>query len=153
SRTVSFFQSCLPERRDLERGRASPDVRGMSPRSAVARAKIDKQPAATSTASVLACVGVCSYLIGLASPISPGFDLPLVVLIVLATLAAVAGVKQPTLARSFVLVPVVAFAAARLASSLAAADAARGLQVLAPLLPGLLLFFVLSEWIDRPGHL
>ena len=121
-------------------GRATP------PRSAtVARLPL------SSRASALGCVGVCGYLIGVALPVSPTFDLPLVFLVLLATSAAIAGLKQPTLSRSLAVIPVLGFATARVVSSLVTPDA-RSFQFLTPLLPALLLFFVLSEWVDTRQH-
>jgi len=95
---------------------------------------------------------VCGYLIGVALPLPTTLDLPLAFLVVLATVAAVTGLKQPNPSRSLVVIPVLGFVAARLVSSLAAPDALRSLQLLAPFLPALLLFFVLSEWVETRQH-
>jgi O-antigen ligase len=96
---------------------------------------------------------VCGYLIGVALPLAPAFDLPLAFLVVLATCAALSGGTQPNLSRSLAVIPVLAFIAARLVSSLAAPDALGSLQFLAPFLPALLLFFVLSEWVGTRHHI
>jgi O-antigen ligase len=69
-------------------------------------------------------------------------------MVLLATLAAVVGLKQPKPSRPLVVIPVLGFVASRLLSSMAAPDFPRSLQLLAPLLPALLLFFVLSEWVE-----
>jgi O-antigen ligase len=103
----------------------------------------------SSCASTLACVGVCGYLVGLALPLARPFDLPLVFLVLLAAAAAaVMGLREPRSPGSPAVIPVLGFVLARLLSSLAAPNALRSLQLLAPFLPALLLFFVLSEWIE-----
>ena len=101
-----------------------------------------------SCASTLACVGVCGYLVGLALPLARPFDLPLVFLVLLAAAAAVMGLREPRSPVSPAVIPALGFVLARLLSSLAAPNALRSLQLLAPFLPALLLFFVLSEWIE-----
>ena len=102
--------------------------------------------------SALACLGVSGYVIGLALPVSPGLDLPLVFLVALAVLAAIASPQQRRLGDSLVALPLLAFVAARLASALAAPEPLRSLKMVAPVLPGLLLFFVLSEWVRTEHH-
>ena len=124
-----------------------------SPRRTAGSAKAQRLARPATKASTLACVGVCGYLIGVALPLTPAFDLPLVFLALLATLAAVTGRQQRPLRRSHAVIAVVAFVAARLASSLAAPHPPARLQFLAPLLPALLLFFVLSEWVQTRGHI
>src|SRR5262245_6625844 len=75
-------------------------------------------------ASTLASVGVAGYLLGLALPVSAGLDLPLVFLVLLGLAAAVAGLRQPPpRPRSAIAVPLLAFVAARLVSTLAAPQA------------------------------
>ncbi len=111
-------------------------------------AKLERSARPASNASTIACVGVCGYLIGLALPLYPKFDLPLAFLVLLAILAAVMGLKQPELSRSLAVIPVLGFVAARLLSSLMAPHFLRSLQLLAPLLPALLLFFILSQWVE-----
>lgn len=91
---------------------------------------------------------MCGYLIGVSLPLSPSFDLPLAFLVLLAILAAVMGLKQPKRPGSLAMIPVLGFVMARLLSSMVAPDVPRSLQLLAPLLPGLLLFYVLSEWVE-----
>jgi O-antigen ligase len=112
----------------------------------------DASAARAARASALGCVGVCGYLLGVALPVSPAFDLPLAFLVLLSTLAAVTGPKQSDLGRSRVLIPLAGFVAARLVSALAAPDPLGHLKVLAPLLPALLLFFVLAEWVQARRH-
>ena len=99
-------------------------------------------------ASTIACVGVCGYLIGVSLPLTPSFDLSLVFLVLLASLAAVMGLKQPKRPSSLAVIPALGFLVARLLSSMVAAHDLRSLQLLAPFLPALLLFFVLSEWVE-----
>ena len=89
----------------------------------------------------------------MALPLTAAFDLPLAFLVVLAALAALAGRRERTRPRSLVVLVVLGFVGARLASALAAPHAPVGMQSLAPLLPSLLLFFVLSEWIDTRRHI
>jgi O-antigen ligase len=103
-----------------------------------------------SKASILACVGVCGYLIGIALPFTPAFDLPLAFLVLLGVLAAVTGLTQPSLRRSRTVIAVFGFVAARVASALVAPHAS--VQFLAPFLPALLLFFLLSEWVEAREH-
>jgi hypothetical protein len=91
---------------------------------------------------------VCGYLIGLAVPLFPNFDLPLVFLVSLATLAALMGLKRPKPFRSLAMVPVIGFVAARLLSSMMAPHFDRNLHSLAPFLPALLLFYLLAEWVE-----
>lgn len=96
---------------------------------------------------------MCGYLIGVALPLPPTFDLPLAFLVLLATFAAITGLNQPRLSRSLaVIAAVLGFVTARLVSALAAPDTLRSLQLLAPFLPALLLFFVLSEWVEARQH-
>ena len=123
-----------------------------SPTRTAGPAKVERSAPPASKASTFACVGVCGYLIGVALPLSPMFDLPLAFLVLLATLAAVTGLKQPKLSRSLAVIPVLGFVTARLVSSLAAPHVLRSLQLLAPFLPALLLFFVLSEWVETRHH-
>lgn len=102
----------------------------------------------TSKASTFACIGVCGYLIGATLPLTVPFDLPLAFLVVLTTLAVLAGRNELTLARSPAVLGVLGFAATRLASALVVSHAPGNVQSLAPLLPALLLFVVLSEWVE-----
>ena len=97
--------------------------------------------------SSLACLGVSGYLIGLSLPLPARFDVPLVFLVVLAVLAALASPRQTWFTGSLVALPLLAFVAARLASAVAAADMLRSIRIIAPILPALLLFLVLSEWV------
>jgi hypothetical protein len=90
---------------------------------------------------------VCGYLIGVSLP-SPSFDLSLAFLVLLASLAAVMGLKQPKRPSSLAVIPALGFLVARLLSSMVASHDLRSLQLLAPFLPALLLFFVLSEWVE-----
>jgi O-antigen ligase len=101
--------------------------------------------------SGLACLGVSGYVIGLSLPFLPELDVPLVFLVACAVLAALTSPGHPRLTRSLVALPVLGFVAARLVSALAAEETLRSLRIAAPILPALLLFFVLSEWV-RTGH-
>jgi len=122
-------------------------------RGALVRAFSGKGTLPDVDASSLACVGVAGYLLGLAFPVSATLDLPLVFLVVASLAAAFVGLPQaPARPRSPILLPLLAFVGARLVSALAAPEAIRGLQVAAPLLPALLVFFVLSEWVRMRGH-
>lgn len=111
-------------------------------------AKLEGLVRSAPPASTVACVGACGYFIGLALPLSPPFDLPLAFLIVLATVAASVGLRQSKPPSAIAVVPVLGFVAARLLSSLVAPHAPQSVQVLAPFLPALLLFYLLSEWVE-----
>lgn len=123
------------------------------PGGALIRAFSGKWTLPDVDASTLACVGVAGYLLGLAFPVSATLDLPLVFLVLLGLAAAIVGLpQQPARPRSLIAIPLLAFVAARLVSALAAPQALRGLEVVAPLLPALLVFFVLSEWVRTRRH-
>ena len=123
------------------------------PRGALVRAFWGKGTLPDVDASTLACVGVAGYLLALAFPVSSALDLPLVFLVVVSLAAAFVGLPQaPAGPRSLILLPLLAFAGARLVSALAAPEAIRSLQIVAPLLPALLVFFAVSEWVRTPRH-
>jgi O-antigen ligase len=103
-------------------------------------------------ASSMACLGVSGYLIGLALPLFPALDVPLVFLVLLASAAVVVSQHVPGLGHFLATVPLLAFVVARVLSAVAAPDALRSLQIVAPLLPALLLFFALSELVRARRH-
>ena len=103
-------------------------------------------------ASSMACLGVCGYLIGLALPLFPALDVPLVFLVLLASGAVVVSQHVPGLGHLLAALPLLGFAVARVLSAVAAPDALRSLQVVAPLLPALLLFFAVSELVHARRH-
>ena len=108
------------------------------------------QPPARSAsrASTLASIGVCGYLIALALPMAVPFDVPLVFLVVLATVAALVGLHQARPPVSLASLAVLGFVLARVLSSVLGSDAGRSLRLMAPFLPALVLFLVLSEWVE-----
>ena len=103
-------------------------------------------------ASSMACLGVSGYLIGLALPLFPALDVPLVFLVLLASGAVVMSQHVPGLGHRLATVPLVAFVIARVLSAVAAPDALRSLQIVAPLLPALLLFFAPNRFTTVDGR-
>ena len=123
------------------------------PGGALLRAFSGKATPVDVDASSLACVGVAGYFLGLAFPVSATLDLPLVFLVLLCVAAAIVEFpKHPARHRSLIVIPMLAFVAARLASLVVAPPAVSGAEVVAPLLPALLVFFVLSEWVRTRRH-
>ncbi len=102
--------------------------------------------------SALACAAACGYVVGMVLPLFPWLDVPLLYLVVLAPLAALAGLGHPRTTRPLVVISGLAFVAVRIVSALTAGNVPRSVQLLAPLLPALLLFLVVSEWISTPRH-
>ncbi len=120
---------------------------------ALLRALPDHRALPAVDASALASLGVAGYLIGLALPGAAAVDLPLAFLVILVVAAALAGLRhRPAPPRSLIAIPLLAFVAARLVSALTGPQAFPALPVIAPLLPALLVFFALSEWVRTRGH-
>src|SRR6266852_4757160 len=91
-------------------------------------------------------LAVCAYIVGLAVPLK--WDIPLLALGIGGVLAVGTRTRTALSARSPLAVPVVVFLAATGLSTLLSADIARSLKLSTPLLPGVLLFFLVAHPLD-----
>lgn len=91
-------------------------------------------------------VAVCAYIIGIAVPLK--WDIPFLALAFSGVLAAGTRMRTALSASSPLAVPVVVFLMATGLSTLLSADVPRSLKLSTPLLPGVLLFFLVAHHVD-----
>src|SRR6266851_1427154 len=94
-------------------------------------------------ASMCGPIGACTYLAGCALPLP--WDIPLVVLALLSVLALVSGFRNSPSSWSPIVLHVLIFFVAMAFSTLVSVDVGRSVWLSAPILPAVLLFFVVAE--------
>ena len=99
-------------------------------------------------ASKCGVIGACLYLAGFALPLQ--WDLPLLGLALFGTLAAVTRSGAKASGWSPLTLAVVVFLFAIALSTLVSEDIGRSVRLSAPLLPGMLLFFLVAEHFTSP---
>lgn len=100
--------------------------------------------------ALLGLVAVCAYVAGVIVPVQRDVSLLLLSLVGLVTI--VCGVRNPRPAPLRLLLPVVALVLSTLLSMLVSQDVERSWELSAPLVPGLLLFVIVTEYCDVRRH-
>jgi O-antigen ligase len=113
-------------------------------RSSLLSARSDM--ARLSPSSAFALLGICIYLAGLVLPL-PSY-LPLIGLALMGVLAVLFGASRRTLAWSPLTIAVLAFLASVGVSTLVSEDIGRSLRLSAALLPGILMFVLITDYFD-----
>ena len=97
-------------------------------------------------AAAFATIAVCLYIVGIPLPLE--WDIPLLALAFIGVLAAGTRARAGAARSSPLAVAVVVFLAATGLSTLLSANMTRSLKLSAPLLPGVVLFFLIAEYFD-----
>ena len=100
--------------------------------------------------SALAPLATCAYIAGFAAPFE--WDIPLVVLALVGGLAIVFGRRHSSTVSSPLIFPVIVFLIATGLSILASEDISRSLRLSAPLVPAVLLFFLIADQFHSLQH-
>ena len=100
-------------------------------------------------ASFFAVVGVCLYLVGIAAPWEPATDIPLAVLALLSLVAVIFRAGNRTVTGDRITPAVFFFVASLVISAVLSTQSRRSLELSAPMLPGILIFLVVSRLFGK----